>query len=64
MTDKNKSLNLLIEKERNETNEQLLIENRDLKQRISTLLAHISSLESKLNNLYHKEEKVAKTRLN
>ena len=61
MTDKNKSLNLLIEKERNETNEQLLIENKDLKQRISLLLAHISSLESKLNNLYHQEEKEVKS---
>ena len=60
MTDKNKSLNLLIERERNEANEQLLIENKDLKQRISTLLAYISSLEYKLNNLYHKEEKEAK----
>ena len=60
MTDKNKSLNLLIERERNEANEQLLIENKELKQRISILLAEINDLNVKLNNLYHKEEKEAK----
>ena len=60
MTDKNKSLNLLIERERNEANEQLLIENKELKQRISILLAEINDLNVKLNNLYQKEEREAK----